>query len=396
MQSVKITNIKPNVLTWARRSIGLSTQEVNDKLNKGKKTKIDIAEVESGKKYLTFAQLKILSDLYKRHLAFFFLQKPPKKAPLPKDFRTFGSVKIVSPLSKKTLLFIRKARYIQDIAKDLFQDLNLKFDLSLPKTDLSDDPFVLANKIRNQIGLNIQTQQKIKDSREFFTYLREQIEKFGVIIIKPSFENSFPVKEARGFCLVDKKPYLIAVNNGDTDNAKVFTLMHEFCHVLLRLSGICLDIESQELENHSEVAKVETFCNRFAASFLVPFDDLKGNISNLGIENDKFDQNVFELTKKYKVSSFVILGRLVSNNIISQNFYNNKIKEWKKDFENKPKKQGGMRHSGKDELQMNGHLYSKAVFESFNNDKINYNDISDYLSIKIKNIPLLESEIYQN
>jgi Zn-dependent peptidase ImmA (M78 family) len=215
-----------------------------------------------------------------------------------------------------------------------------------------------------------------------------------VIIIKSSYENSFPIAEARGFCFVDKKPYLIAINNSDTDNAKIFTLMHEFCHILLRMSGICLDMESHESKNDNEIAKVETFCNRFAANFLVPFEYLKNDISGLNLEDDEIDQNIFELAKKYKVSKFVILGRLVSNNIISQEFYELKTKEWKAEFENKPKKQGGMRHPGKDELQMNGNLYSKAVFESFNNDRINYNDISDYLSIKIKNIPLLEVELY--
>lgn len=80
------------------------------------------------------------------------MQKSPRDAPLPKDFRTFGSVEIISPLSKKTLLFIRKARYIQDVASDLFQELNLKFELKLPKANLSEDPFILADQIRKIIG----------------------------------------------------------------------------------------------------------------------------------------------------------------------------------------------------------------------------------------------------
>ena len=395
MQSVKITNIKPKVLIWARESIGLNRDQVNEVLNKGTKTKFNIEDAEKEKDFLTFAQLKTLSKLYKRHLAFFFLQKPHKDAPLPKDFRTFCSVKIISPLSKKTLLFIRKARYIQDVASDLFQELNLKFELKLPKANLSEDPFILADQIRKIIDFDIQKQQKIKDSSSFFTYLRGEIEKFGIIIIKSSYENSFPAEEARGFCLVDKKPYLIAVNNSDTDNAKIFTLMHEFCHILLRISGICLDMESQESKNENEIAKVETFCNHFAASFLVPFEELKNDISSLNLEDTNFDQNIFELAKKYKVSTFVILGRLVLNNIISQNFYKTKIKEWSENLSNKIEKSGGRRYPGKAELQMNGNLYSKAVFESFNNDKISYNDISDYLSIKIKNIPLLEVELYQ-
>ena len=290
-------------------------------------------------------------------------------------------------------MFIRKARYIQDIANDLFQDLNLKFDLKLPKADLSSDPFIWAEKIRNQIGLDVKTQQKIKDSREFFEYLREQIEKFGIIVLKSSYENSFPIAEARGFCLVDKKPFLIGINNSDTDNAKVFTLMHEFCHILLRISGICLDMENQETTNKSEIVKVETFCNRFSASFLVPIEELKEEVSKLSFD-DNFDQNILELAKKYNVSRFVILGRLVSNDIISQEFYLTKTQEWKEAFKNKVKKEGGRRYSGKAELQMNGKLFSKAVIESFNSDKITYNDISDYLSIKIKNIPLLEKELY--
>jgi len=58
MRSVKITNIKPTVLVWARESIGLSIAQVNDELNKGLKTKIDITTIENGDDHLIFIQLK--------------------------------------------------------------------------------------------------------------------------------------------------------------------------------------------------------------------------------------------------------------------------------------------------------------------------------------------------
>ena len=44
-----------------------------------------------------------------------------------------------------------------------------------------------------------------------------------------------PVDDARGFSLTDGEPYVIVVNSADADRARLFTLFHEYAHILLNM-----------------------------------------------------------------------------------------------------------------------------------------------------------------
>lgn len=74
----------PEVLRRLRESSGWSIEEVSKKLRTTSET---ILEFEAGKKPPTLVQLRVLSKLYKRPLASFFLSEPKEEKPLPKDYR---------------------------------------------------------------------------------------------------------------------------------------------------------------------------------------------------------------------------------------------------------------------------------------------------------------------
>src|SRR5208283_2102332 len=82
-------------------------------------------------------------------------------------------------------------------------------------------------------------QMKFRRYSDFFEHLRMKIEGTGVITLKSGGHNSFPTEDARAFSFTDRQPYVILVNNKDTEGAKTFSLLHEFCHVLVREAGIC-------------------------------------------------------------------------------------------------------------------------------------------------------------
>ena len=45
-----------------------------------------------------------------------------------------------------------------------------------------------------------------------------------------------PIEDARGFSLTEVEPFVIVVNESDAPNAKIFTLFHEYGHILLNQS----------------------------------------------------------------------------------------------------------------------------------------------------------------
>jgi len=84
-----------------------------------------------------------------------------------------------------------------------------------------------------------------------------------------------PVEEIRGFSLVrEERPPVIVISSQDSPNGRIFTLFHEYSHILLEESGLC--IPSEVIDKGQQ--DVEKFCNEFAGNFLVPTHHLKESI----------------------------------------------------------------------------------------------------------------------
>ena len=49
-----------------------------------------------------------------------------------------------------------------------------------------------------------------------------------------------PIEDARGFALADANPKIIVVNSKDQIEARIFTLLHEFAHILLGETSISI------------------------------------------------------------------------------------------------------------------------------------------------------------
>ena len=94
----------------------------------------------------------------------------------------------------------------------------------------------------------------------------------------------------------------------------MFTLAHEFGHLLLGATGISNSglTKSQSGKNKSEV-----WCNKFAAEFLVPLEELKNKLT----VKETIENSLNSLSKYYRVSKLVILYRLFELQQITQSDY---------------------------------------------------------------------------
>ena len=108
--------------------------------------------------------------------------------------------------------------------------------------------------------------------------------------------ESFDIQEFRGFSICDEYAPLIFINKKDTYSAQVFTLIHEFAHLLLGFSGIS---NSGIINEHLEL---ERWCNNFAAELLVPSESLTNSCISI--------EELEAIAKQYKVSAYVVLIQL--------------------------------------------------------------------------------------
>jgi len=390
--------ISPEVLKWARESLHLPPEMVLEHFEQKSKKKFALdgtilAKIESGSgEEIAFTLLQELSSLYKRPLAVFFLNKPPTEPVLPNDRRTINSDvhKVISPAA---VLAIRRARYVQEVFRELSKELEVSLKFPFKKFSLSDDPIEMGTKFRDTLEFSFDVQRKARDARALFDAVRVRLEKVNVFTIK----SSFPLEDARAFSLVDQTPQLILINNKDGGYfgyaPKTFSLLHEFAHILLRESAICNDFTN----SHQQIEK---FCNSFAASFLVP-DKFFWEV--LGIGREEFDMASLEkylkpLQAAFKVSQEVLLRKCLTLRLVTDDFYNKKVQQWNDEFEKskKEKEDKGIKQfipsipRSKIAISNNGRRFVELVLHARSEGKITVDSAADYLGVSLKTLPDVE------
>lgn len=386
----QVVKIEPSILVWARETLGMSIAEVANKLDKDRET---VRQWEIGKTTPSLAQLeKLAYTIYKRPLAVFFLPKPPKESTAKQDFRTLPDKEIAN-LSPELRLIIRKAKYNQFILKEINKGEN---PLSKPlhkefTFKLSNNPTKIANKLREYLGINKRLQSSFKDSEYAFTYYRNLIENNGISVFQ------YSLHEVRGFSLMDQEFPVIVVNSGDRPNGKIFSLIHELCHILFNTGGVFRDIQTGELK--ANIDNIEVFCNQFASDFLLPSDDLLEERLVIENKNNKewSDLILQEIANTYKVSKEVVLRKLLQNNLTTQSFYMKARARWKakykKDKEAKKlNQQGGPTYHITNISHLGKNFISK-ILTSYHTGVLSAPQVADFLNIKISRIKEYEQKV---
>jgi len=371
-------NVVPDVFKWLRESAGWSYDDVS------KRIKIDVncvKNVETGNYKLTFNQLQTLANCFKRPVASFLLSKPISEKTPPKDYRMLPNK--VNTFDKKTIIVLRKARNLQDICKDLINNINDKLDISFKYETQKNDAVDVGKKYRKLFDLDAEKQKKFKDAYKLYDYLRDILETNNIFV----FQFSMPIEDARGFVLTDDVPKVIVVNTKDIIEARIFTLIHELGHILLGESAIDLPNNNTLIVNN----KTEQWCNEFASSFLLPSEILNQLFESKSITPLDIikSENLKRYSRYYKISKAMFLYNLYRSRYITSEEYNSKLNLYVVPMMTKTntktdKKIARMALDKKCFLEM-GNKFVSLVADNYEHKQINYNDALGYLSIKSKN-----------
>ena len=377
--------IQPNVavLKWAREQSGFNLEAVAKKLKRKKVTAQTIIEWESGTAFPSYSQLEDLAyKIYKRPLAVFFFPKPPDESDIKKSFRTLP--KLVEKLNPKMRLLLRKARVMQLNVMELSEGekslTSTKEKKIFEDIKFTTEPTIntLVKKVREYFDISLEEQKSWKDSDTAFKKWRKVVQSHGIFVFKNSFKDS----NFSGFCLYDKKFPVIYINNSEAKTRQIFTLFHELAHILFHTSGFDPVDENYfrgDLKGTNK--KIETICNEFAGTFLVPEESLLKNIKLKDIK--KWADN-------YSVSQEVFLIRLLKTGKISNTAYNKVKKEILKKYQNfKKNKMGGGNYYATKETYL-GNKYLSLAFSKYYKKHISLNQLADFLDVKPKVIPHID------
>jgi Zn-dependent peptidase ImmA (M78 family) len=378
-----VDGINPEILRWAREKSGFTISQIASSL---KKQPSVISEWENGESVPTYNQLeKLAYSLYKRPLALFFFPSPPEEPNTSEEFRTLPDFEI-SNLSPDTIYAIRKGKAYQESLYELSNGVNpakrkIFKDIQID----SNDPFdIVSEKIRKYLGVTLEDQSKFSDTTFALKKWREKIEEAGIFI----FKRSFTQREISGFCLNDDVFPLIYLNNSTAKSRQIFSIFHELAHILLDSSGVTKSDITYISSLSGNNKRIEVFCNSFAGEFLVPNYDFFNRFD----PNQDIDKSVSELSNFYNASREVILRKLLDHNYVSEEIYEEKSKEWIKEYQEYRNSRTGGNYYANQATYL-GDQYMQLAFSRYYEGSLSLQSLADHLNIKAKSVDGLEQQM---
>ena len=271
----------------------------------------------------TFKQLENFANATYVPLGYFFLDAPPmERLPIP-FYRTIDVSPDSSDVSANLFDTIQIMKFRQDWMREHLierQAAPLEF---INSVTLNQSEEQIAQYALDILGLKPVWASFHQTWTAALDTLRHTIEGLGVLVVVNGVvgnntHRKLNPQEFRGFSLVDEYAPLLFVNGADWKAAQMFTLAHEFAHLLLGESA-AFDLRNAMPANNA----IERKCDRIAAEFLVPRNALK-NIW----ENGKLDDIIPNLAKTFKVSEIVIARRILDLEYITKNDFFNYYNEY--------------------------------------------------------------------
>lgn len=378
--------VKHQLLVWARESAGISPSEAAESL----KLELDtLVDWEAGIEGPSVSQLRAMSSLYRRPLSVFYLQEVPLRFKPLADFRRTGDGDFSPELTQE----IRFAIEHRETAKELLADLG-DAPKRLPRELAADMSAEEAGEaIRRVLDFDAGRTNRFGADREGRSALnawRNSIEAAGALVFQTTRVSQ---KEASGFAIADDDLPVIVVNRKDAPTRRLFSLLHEFAHVLIRESGVSdLDVDLTS----KSTKKIEVFCNRAAAAALMPKAVLLGDPLVRSNEGDETwsDADLFAIARKFGVSREALLVRLITLGRTTWPFYQAKRQQYAKEYERlKAEKQQPVemaRNMAQETLSNLGRSFIDLVMGNYFQDRLTLGEVSRVLDLRVRHVEPLQ------
>ena len=336
----------------------------------------DIDQFVGGEKMPTFNQLEKISSLINVPVGLLALQQQINIDTQRLPFRTPNSAavgKMSAELRDTIIEMQEKQSFLQEQIDD-------SLDLSSDSLRQTRDHMAIAETIRTKLQIPVNHLAHSKDNP--VRYFRNSISNVGIFVffngkIKDNTHRPLSADEFRGFSLNSAKAPIIFVNQRDSPNAQLFTLVHELVHLFIDDEGISTVSEQSDFDHTQKEALV----NRVTAEILVP---------KVIFEKDT-SLDVEELAKKYKVSRYVIARRLLDLDKIDKSTYDNIIGSLKSTAKPR-KKSGGGNYNNSLRFRVDDTFF-RFVHNAIMQDRVSYTEAFRIVGTGYKGFKALESEV---
>lgn len=322
MAGVKV-KLTPQILDWVRTKMLLENNVDTYVLERLKMWK-------TGEKIPTFHQIQEVSR--KTHIPFgyFFLEVPPEEECEILKYRTVDRRGVREPS--------RNLRDVIDMMTDIqewmaeYQENSGQEPVPFVGCDQKEkDPDIIAGHIREDLKLKKDWMENCSQASEAFGLIRSQLEEKGILVMMSGIvgnqtRRKLNIEEFRAFTLIDPYAPLIFINGCDSENGKLFSILHETAHIWMGNNSFYNEAPWYE----EGIKEPEAICNAVTAEILTPEEIfLKKWQEYRTNTTDKAEI----LSKYFNCSQFVIIRRASDLGLISAEKYHKLTETMKQQYQ---------------------------------------------------------------
>ena len=379
------------MLRWARESIGLTPLAAARKIGVADDR---VEEWESGTAGPSIAQLRKAANVYKRPLGVFFLPEPPTTFDTMRDFRRRPGA-AAGDWSPDLHGEYRRALSQREYALQLAEIEDIPIQTTWLLSNFPDDDEAIAAGARALL-LNaspLPLPAGIGTPYEHLNTWVAALEEAGALVLSTS-RGVVPPKEMRAFSLYFDEMPVIVVNGSDAARGRLFSLLHEYAHLVLHTSGLCDTISDPRATSPDR--RIEARCNAIAAGVLMPRASVLAGPEVSARENTPNMWNYEALraaAAPFGVSAEAFLRRLLTLGRVDHTFYQARHAEFLAAYETdeaNAKASGGnwYRNTARDL----GKGYVRRIADAHRRRVIDSYTAASFLNVKVGQISRLAEE----
>jgi len=248
-----------------------------------------------------------------------------------------------------------------------------------------DDPVSFtARQVRGFLGVSLADQIQWPDSGTALKSWRTAFYDAGVTV----FKDAFRARGYAGFSLFDEEFPVIYLNNSNAKAKQISTLFYELAHLLFHTSGIDKDVPFRQ-PFPADMHRIETICDCLASAILLPEEPLSREISTCPADKTLAEN----LAQKFSVSKVMVFRRFRYLGLVTDAAFDDALHKWDSQIVNDKGGVGGNYYHTK--IAYLGKEYTTLAFKRFYQDRIDEEELADYLAIKPKHLDKLEDTLHE-
>jgi Zn-dependent peptidase ImmA (M78 family)/transcriptional regulator with XRE-family HTH domain len=361
--------VTPAVIKWSLDESGYTLKAVAQAIRVPYE---NLRAWTTGESSPKLTELRAFAQWLNRPLATFLLPAPPPSSLPAVKFRSVPRSENRAPYPGERLR-LREAGRLQTVLSWINRELQ-RSPIDLPRLRITADPKAAAEATRIRLGITHELQLSWRSPSAALEGWRSALEDSGVFVLM------LPLGEelCRGFSLWEEHAPLVAANTAWNTEARIFTLFHEYGHLLTRTSSACVEGSARRTVANDDPA--ERWCERFASAVIIPPADLQVYLVHRGLSGSPITDlsEVRRIASTFKASLRATALALIEAGAASRKLYST--------LPPMPdRKADGGGGAGRNRAQIKRDQYGNRALnvfaEALQEDVVSRSDVLDYLDI---------------